>query len=234
MAQVPGQRLAQLQTIDLALAKYRTRLREIDTALGADTRIRAAQEAQQTTDVHRREQQATVQRLSSEHESLVAKRTAADEQLYSGRINNPKELTELQQEVEALDRQLAKLAESLTEARLAEEQAVQAHEEARQALTQAEETFAHAQSDLVNEKKRLSGDFRSQAQLRKDTVAEIPPEIMARYEDLRVKKKGIAVARVRDSACQVCGVEITTRIAMQVRAGEMVLCESCGRLLVTQ
>jgi len=225
-------KLAQLQTTDTALLKIRARLKEIDGALGADSRIRAAQETTQAAEVSHRAAQAAAQWLDSEQRSVLAKRAATDEQLYSGRVNNPKALTELQQEVEALDRQSAKVSEALLAAQGTSDETASTMTAARQALSQAEDSFAHTQSDLVAEKKRISADFRSHVQMRKDLTAEIAPDVLARYEDLRVKKKGTAVARLRDGACMVCGVELTVRVAQQVRAGELVTCESCGRLLV--
>jgi predicted nucleic acid-binding Zn-ribbon protein len=52
------------------------------------------------------------------------------------------------------------------------------------------------------------------------------------YENIRRRKSGVAVTRVNDGSCTLCGANIrpmelqSTRIAL-----ELVFCSSCGRIL---
>ena len=84
MSETLASKLAQLQTIDTTLLKIRVRLKEIDTALGADNRIRAAQESVQAAEADQRQGQGALQRVEDERRGVLVKRNSANEQLYSG------------------------------------------------------------------------------------------------------------------------------------------------------
>ncbi len=224
--------LYRLQTIDLAIAKNTARLKEIEATLGQDTRVAAARVAQTTAESTLHTWQTRARDLELEIKSLADKIKTTENRLYGGAVTNPKELGDMQNEITSLQKRQAKLEDDNIESMLYIEQE-QANVKAAQQVTDAAlATFATSQSSLISEKYRLEVELATYLERRKPALIEIEPASLARYEALRPKKRGIAVAALHDGSCTVCGVEQTSMIAQLVRAGhQLVLCGSCGRIL---
>jgi len=55
---------------------------------------------------------------------------------------------------------------------------------------------------------------------------------LERYEALRQQRRGVAVAEIRDNACDACGTTLTAALQQSARhAAELVHCPTCGRIL---
>jgi len=107
--------LYQLQEVDLELESNEQSLKQIAGQLGeseavVETRNKLALEHQRLEELKR-------QQLSVEWEidDLTSKLTTAEEELYSGRIRNPKELTNLQHEVDGLKTKRTELEDKALE-----------------------------------------------------------------------------------------------------------------------
>ena len=86
---------------------------------------------------------------------------------------------------------------------------------------------------LENEKKELGEAIASRQQQRETTAAEIPAELLKRYERVRASKGGIAVATVRKERCSGCMSPIPAQRILEVdRQDRLYLCEACGRILI--
>src|SRR5579859_3355324 len=105
--------LYRLQAIDSTLAKQRARIKAIDDTLGQNAEVQKAR-TERTQAVDRLSQlQTRTRALELENKSLTEKRNDAEKTLYGGHVTNPKELADLQHEVEALDRQRSKLEDDI-------------------------------------------------------------------------------------------------------------------------
>ncbi len=97
-----AKQLYQLQEVDLELESNEQALNQIVSQLGESQAVVRAQTeftlAQQRLEELRRQQHSA----EWEIDDLMNKLTAAEDKLYSGRIGNPKELTNLQHEVDGL------------------------------------------------------------------------------------------------------------------------------------
>jgi hypothetical protein len=64
-------------------------------------------------------------------------------------------------------------------------------------------------------------------------VAEIAPELTRRYERLRERKEGLAVAQVLSNGiCEGCHVKIPDRLYADLQeTSDLRTCEECGRIL---
>ncbi len=227
--------LYRLQTLDLTLAKHRTRLKEIETTLGQDERVQGARTALAAAEAALSTFQTRARDLDLENKSLSAKIKATESRLYSGAVTNPKELRDMQDEIASLQKRQAKLEDDNIESMLYVEQEQANVKAAQQTLAETLKTFASSQSTLIMEKGRLEVEEANYAERRKEAAAVVDPANLARYEALRVKKRGQAVALLKDESCATCGVEQTSVIGQQVRAGhQLILCNSCGRILAVQ
>jgi predicted nucleic acid-binding Zn-ribbon protein len=154
---------------------------------------------------------------------------ARDRELMSGRIHNPTELTKLSAEVQHMKERLA--VEEEAELELMEE--VESHEEAvRRADLEAQRIQQESDASAPElrqqlEKARL--DLLEAETERAAIWADIPPAHQTVYEKIRVRPR---VAEVVGTSCGVCRVGITSGGLQQLRRGELLRCDNCGRILV--
>ena len=79
----------------------------------------------------------------------------------------------------------------------------------------------------------VAADLASATAEREGIAAEIDPETLELYEDLRTQKKGVAAAALIDGVCQGCHEQLS---AMQLdklkKTDGLRRCEHCRRILV--
>ncbi len=224
--------LYRLQTVDLAIAQRRTRLGEIDAELGKDEQVAQARNRLETADRALKPWQARARDLDLEIKGLVQKIEQTDRALYSGKVSNPKELQDMQGELESLRRRQSQLEDELLEAMVRSDEGQAAVSEAQKTLQEAQALWAGSQSDLLLEKQRLERELVDLTERRTQAAAGAEPSSLAKYEALRPKKRGQPVALLNGDSCMTCGVEQTSMITQRVRQGnQLVYCESCGRIL---
>jgi uncharacterized protein len=227
-----SQTLYRLQTIDIAIAQRRARLKAIDAALGENTAVNAARQGLEQAEKTLRSAQTRVRDLELEIKSVVEKAAEADKTLYGGTVKNPKALTEMQEELEALQRRQKSLEDTLLEAMSEAESGQATATEAKVAFTQAQTEHAGSQTHLLEEQAMVESDLAKLTGQREALIPMIEPTILSTYETLRGRKGGHAVSLLKDDSCTRCGVEQTATTVSQVRQGKgLVYCNTCGRIL---
>jgi predicted nucleic acid-binding Zn-ribbon protein len=148
-------------------------------------------------------------------------------------VRNPKELTDLQKELDIfkanrgkLDDQGLQLIESLDSAN-------RALTSAKQDLAEIESDWKASQSQLSADKIKSENDYAALDAQRGNRTKGMDASALGLYESLRTKKQGRGVARVERGTCQGCRLTIPTYLTQTVRAGvTLVQCPSCERILV--
>jgi len=231
----PAKQLLQLQMLDLERdAKYR-RLKQVIAALAepealrtAADEITAAQSAVTRAHTHKQD-------LDLEAQTLDAKIASTDERLYSGRVKNPKELSDLQNEAASLRRRRAALDDTLLEAMLALEEAERAEQQARSKLAALQTQWQSDQAALTDERRQLESSIAALSEQRNQMMTAIAPTYLEPYQKLRRAHAGLAVARAENGACATCGVEISDRLLNKARLSEgLTFCGNCERILVLE
>jgi predicted nucleic acid-binding Zn-ribbon protein len=226
--------LHRLQIVDLAIAQRRSRLAEIEALLGKDESVAQARKQLEAAENALKPWQIRGRDLDLEIKGVVQKIQTTDQHLYSGKVSNPKELTDMQEEIASLKRRQSQLEDSLLEAMLQTEEGQAVAAEAQQALSAAEAAWAGSQTDLIDEKKRLETQLIDLDAKRQEAAQPVDPANLKKYEAMRQKRRGQVVALLQGDSCTLCGVEQTSMNAQQVRQGhQIVVCESCGRILAT-
>ncbi len=87
---------------------------------------------------------------------------------------------------------------------------------------------------LEAEQAELEAAVAERQETRARLVAELPADILKRYERIRESKAGIAIATVQKERCSGCLSPIPAqRIVEIARQDRLYICEACGRIIIT-
>ena len=224
--------LHQLQLVDSEHQERTRRLAQVERDLKGTGEVGRARDAV----AEMREELGRLGVLMRDLELAIAavntKLQANQDRLYSGRVRNPKELANLQEEAAALRRRLAELEDDQLELMIATEESEAELAERRARQRQIETTWTDQESRLLAEKAQL--EFRL-AELEEDCTSRrgmLRPSDLALYDDLRNRLGGRGVVLLKRGTCEACGVDVPTGVARAVQRGEGThFCPTCNRLL---
>lgn len=226
--------LLALQSVDGELAVRRARLTEIAPLLGDDSAIRALAGRLESEQA---EVDAALSR-QQEFDSVIAGFTervdAAEKRLYSGVVVNPRELQDLQADVNMLKRQRGHEEDGLLEVMVELDTARGMRDASTKELESLKASWTAEQESLTAEKARVEAEVADFERRRADTVARTPPPEVALYEQVR-KNHPRPVAQMHNNACNTCRVGVPMRTAQEVRTSSApVRCPNCGRILLPE
>lgn len=224
--------LLRLQEVDMALKAAHARLAEIAVERKDQTETLAAKKVAEAKASQAQKRQQAQKDLDFELGRAEAKLKQTQERLYSGDVRNPRELQDLQAEMQALKRRKAQLEEELLEAMLAYEAATQEAQAAQALHAVARQRGEARQQALADEQTHIQEQVQGWEAESAKLQALIPPDILDSYHYLQ-KRLGMALAQIHDGTCSVCGVATQLEIQRKVREKEEVYCDGCGRLLVS-
>ena len=222
-----------LQELDLRHDARRALIADIESRLVETEEVLAARETLVTAEAEvealRRGQRDFEGRLAD----LDAKIQPLEKKLYDGSVRNPKELTDLQKEVDSLKGRRRLLDDEALALMESVEAAARALEAAQTGLRQAETTWQADQHDLRAEQARAQQESASLEAERSQRTQDMDRPELGLYESLRKTKQGRAVARTERGSCQGCRVTLPTHVVQRVRTGAaLVQCPRCERILV--
>jgi predicted nucleic acid-binding Zn-ribbon protein len=224
--------LLQLQGIDLEIDAKQNRLRAIEVALGDDPAVKKVQHDLLEAQAQVHTARVAAQGLEHENQSLGQKIADVDGRMYGGKVTNPKELQDLQNDVKSLQKRREALEEKQFEALLAAEAAEAAQADMQHRLERAESAAAEAHGNLREEREQLRTDL-ARLQVNHDaSAAPISAADLELYNRIRLSKKGRAVSELDEGACTACGVAPSSSRIQDARQGnDLILCGNCGRIL---
>jgi predicted nucleic acid-binding Zn-ribbon protein len=174
-------------------------------------------------------------RLEGEVQMIDEKIKHESGRLYGGDISSPKELANIQAELDALRRRKNHLEDQdleVLERREEIEKDLGALAETLGALEARSGEAAAARDSAAVE---IESELEQNTSGRAEVVPQIPEELLDLYVELRPKKDGVAAAILDGNVCRGCGVSLSPMALDAIKradAGELVRCENCRRILV--
>jgi hypothetical protein len=224
--------LRRLQETDTALDSRRASLDDAETRLGesddlVETRARAVELA-----AAQRAARATQKDVELEADELKSKIGPAETKLYSGAIKNPKELADLQADIDQLKRHLSAVEDRDLEALGQLEAAENAHKAAAGELAELESSWKDEQAELTERMTTLRAEIAEYDAERSEQAAEIDPEMLRTYNHIRIAHQGRALAKLDRNLCTGCRISLPTNVVNKARIGNaLVQCPNCERIL---
>jgi predicted nucleic acid-binding Zn-ribbon protein len=224
--------LYRLQQVDRQIDRVRSRLESIRQILENDVELRESLKQAETSQAEHDLARHELKTTEAEVEAQKIKIEQAESSLYGGRVQNPKELQDLQKDVASLKKHLATLEERELESMIKTENAENDLQGAKTKLELIQARLKNEHAKLLEEQSSLTLEIQKLAQEREATLSPIDSKTVETYERLRQEKRGIAVAEISDNTCASCGASVNASLQQNARSqNQLAHCTSCGRIL---
>ena len=222
--------LYQLQEIDLELESNEQALRQISSQLGQSETVIKTRNKLDLAHQHLEDLSRQQHSIEWEIEDLDTKLTTTEKELYSGRIGSPKELTNLQHEINGLKANRNQLEEKTLEMMDQVELTTKNIASIDSKLKTLEAEWKDKQKQLSAQLEQVKNALSNLNQKRQLLIDGADHEAVEVYQALR-KQRGTAVARVEQGICCGCRISLPVTELRRARSDSLVRCSSCGRIL---
>ncbi|MDQ6711489.1 MAG: C4-type zinc ribbon domain-containing protein [Candidatus Dormibacteraeota bacterium] len=220
MADDPVAALADLYQVERRLAEVRKEMTRLRQTLDGDTTTGDGRPRLAVARARRDQLQGRLRDAEVQERTERARARTHEQQLYSGTIHNPRELSQLAGELEQLKGRLA--LEEVAEMELLGE------------LDEAEAELRAAGDEATLARRELD----AQEAAERDTLAEvadhrsrIAPARLHLYDRVVTHRPPPPVVEVRGGTCTGCRLPLSTSQVRALRmATEPITCETCGRI----
>lgn len=221
-----------LQEIDDEAATLRAALEDVERRLRGSDDLNEARRNAAALDSELADVRRAQRRIEGEVEGLTARIEPEEKRLYDGSVRNPKELQNIQHELDALKQQRARLEDQLLEVMTNLDRVERDHSDAVNTLTREEARWEKDQGELKHESHRLN-DLIARADARREAQRmKVSPRNLQVYEEVRRRRGGLAVARVAGGTCGGCRVAIPEAVRRRAfGADQLAQCPNCERIL---
>jgi len=224
--------LYQLQKLDSDLDRIQARITTIDQTLASNAALKKAESNLQASHASKSAVQKELQSLQDLVDARNIKMQQAESSLYGGKIQNPKELQDLQTEIAGHKRYIQQTEDQILEKMVALEQCEKNESTATETLERVEVDLEKTHASLISEKAELDKEMEILLGKRSAILPQLPDTLLATYDQLRQKKGGIAVAIINEDSCSSCGSSLTASECQTARSGTTIFtCPFCGRIL---
>ena len=224
-----------LQQMDLAVDRRTKRLALVKAALKEDAALIAARKELAASEAKAKETRVNQKLLEIEVETAKSRFASIETRMMSNEGVTARELPALQRELAhvqeqqgTLDDQGLRLMETLQE--------VQAQVKTQSATVQEMEgVWRESQKELLAEQAAVNAELSPARAERQAQAGVVDAAMMQAYERLRVKKAGVAVARVEKGICTGCRISLPTTLIQRARVGRVLAtCPTCGRIVFAE
>lgn len=223
--------LLRLQQLDDDIRNGKKRLTKVINLQKASSKLDGVRKIAQDLAEQLKSWRAKQSALNLELSSLNDKAKRQETRLYSGTVTNPKELEDIQNELESLGRRRSVLEDELIEAMIMVEESEQEEADARHDLESAETNWAQDQAALLAEQNELITQINELTLQRKQHLTLVSSESMAAYNNALRRAGILAVVELRKGRCRGCQVTVPANLVKLAEDGNLIACDNCSRVL---
>jgi len=222
--------LYDLQQIDLDIQKEQELLDDIKRQLSESEALVQSRAELQAEKLHLSETEKEQRDLEYEIDDLRGSIKQISDKLYGGREKNPKDLVSLEKELDIFKAKLRQKEDNLLDI-MAEIETVEDKINVNgKKLKILEEEWRREQAELTQKQTDVKSQLVNLHRQRSEMASEIARQALELYEVIR-SRKGLAVAKIEQGRCQGCRLNLAVNELQRARAGDLIQCSSCGRIL---
>ena len=225
--------LRELQIIDLKIYRREQELAALDNGDDAKKKAFAAMKELDAFTPAFRKKEGDLKDLELKMKSIEEKKRSVHFKLYSGKVNDHKELENLQLDEEMLGKQIHALESTILE--LMEE--VETATNSFNTMTESVEQIKHLyQKTVLNFKtvgERLRKEIAELKPQRETLASEFEDKmLLKKYDAIRIRMAGQGMVVTGVDTCPGCNMKINQTLINQASEGEILTCcGNCGRIL---
>jgi uncharacterized protein len=221
-----------LQNIDTKMDQIQARRKAINTLLADHSAEDSARSQESAVRANRTATEQDLSTLEKKIQTTRIKLQQSESSLYGGKIQSPKELQDLENEIKLLKANIAQFETQQFILLLEIEQKQFSESSLGQSTHDREQEYQQQSIILQSELQDLQKSEEKNLAERKALTTGIDPAMLQIYEKLRSSKSGLAVTGVEDDACMACGAEVPPAEWQRARiSSELCYCYTCGRIL---
>ena len=226
------QQLYDLLGVDEDIGRHNQTIASLDAALADTQRLVETRQAVEETRDTLRKQQTERRDLEMTVDASQTKAGEVEAKLYGGIVRNPRELEDLQTELNLLRAQQKRHEETLLQSLEGVEETEGSLVALETTLEEMESSWQQDEARMLDERSNLQKDLAQLQKKRDGMSALVSPVHLSLYDTLRSTRQGLAVVKVERGSCQGCRITLPTRVVQQARTSpEPVKCPSCSRIL---
>jgi uncharacterized protein len=222
--------LYKLQQIDSEIQRQRQYIEDIVRQLNGNQILAEAEDIlalkkQQLTEIMKRQRN-----VEWELEDLTIRDEDINSKLYTGIVRNPKDLLGLKHEAESLKARIADKEDTLLEIMAQVEELETQEKSSNQKVNELKQEWQQRQQTLVQKREELKTELVRLSERQEEMSQQIEPKALGLYQQLK-KTRDPAVAIVQQGQCQGCHMTLPIGQWQKAKAGEIVQCSNCSRIL---
>jgi hypothetical protein len=224
--------LYQLQLLDLELDKNEKRLSEVRGIISYSDDVKNIEQAISIIESEKKTWQQKLNKISGEAQVIQEKTKKSEQSLYDGTIKNPKELQNVNIEIDSLKKRLSVLDEQQLEIMFSIEELEDQISINKQLLESLKKEKNAQKEVLLREIEEIEKSNNKLTIEKNPILTQIEDEFLGTYEKLRKSKNKIAVSLIVDSACSMCGNGLPPMEVQKAKSNaDEVFCPVCKRFL---
>jgi len=231
-------RLLDLQALDSALDRLSHRRRtlseiaEVEELEGRLTRLADDAVLLETEDSDLGREQS---KIDADVDQVRSRMQRDQQRLDAGQVGSPKELENLQHEIESLHRRQSELEDVELEV-MEKREVVQGRlDDVRREREQTALTLSETEQRRDTTWAEIDAEVDKTTTQRAELAATLPSELIDLYEKVRASSAGVGAAALRRAQCEGCHLQLNTTDINRIRDAhpdEVLRCEECRRILV--
>lgn len=218
----PAEPLRRLHETERELRATQDRIADLRRVLEGDPAAQDTRPRLLRAETKRKTLSGQLERAEAREREERARARSHEKQLYSGVIHNPRELSQLAEELASLRGRLA--TEEVEEMEL-----LGSLDEADRELAEALSEAAATRAELKQEEQHAEAAARRIAEQR----TAIPAAHLRLYDRVSAYRPAPPVVEVRDAVCAGCRLPLSVSQMRALRmSADPLTCETCGRILI--
>ncbi len=140
-----------------------------------------------------------------------------------------KKIAQFQKELLNIERELTRLSKKMDEC-------IEISKKSLEQLKQLEEIIMRSKFIMQKMKAEVEEKAKTHLLELKKLQAELPPNLIAKYNEIRKNKKMPVLVPASENykACLGCGMDISSDLSIKLQGGQIVECPNCGRLIYNE